>query len=155
LHLKPDGVGLHYALGSVYARTGRYDEAAGEFKKELQINPNDSLALWKLGEVTLRTNAQDARDFLERAIQLNPELPQVILAYGRALAHTGETQKAIEQFRRVVRLASEEPSVHYHLANAYRNLGRTDEARAEILDSRNWPGKARSGHKLKRVNSWI
>jgi len=131
LHTKADAVGIHYALGSVYARTGKYDEAAEEFKKELEINPNDSLALWKLGELALRTDPRQARHYLERAVTLNPDLPQAALAYGRALARTAETEKAVEQFQRVVRLAPEEDSVHYHLAKAYRLLGRDEQAKAE------------------------
>jgi tetratricopeptide (TPR) repeat protein len=128
---KEEVVGIHYALGSVYAKVGKYDEAAEEFKKELQINPNDSLALWKLGELGLRSNPESVRSYLERAVTLNPNLPQAALAYGRLLARAGETEKAVEQFQRVVRLAPEEDSVHYHLAKAYRLLGRAEEARME------------------------
>jgi tetratricopeptide (TPR) repeat protein len=124
-------VGIHYALGSVYAKVGKYEEAAEEFKKELQINPNDSLALWKLGELGLRSDPQGVRGYLERAIILNPDLPQAALAYGRLLAKAGETEKAVEQFQRVIRLAPEEDSVHYHLAKAYRLLGRPEEAKIE------------------------
>jgi tetratricopeptide (TPR) repeat protein len=131
LRARPEAVGIHYALGSVYARTGKYEEAAEEFKRELEINPNDSLALWKLGELALRTDPQEARHYLERAVTLNPDLPQAALAYGRALARTAETQKAVEHFQRVVRLAPEEDSVHYHLAKAYRLLGRDEQAKAE------------------------
>jgi len=129
---KPDAAGTHYALGSVDARLGKYDEAAEEFKKELQVNSNDSLALWKLGELSLRTNPQEAREYLERAVSLNPELPQAVLAYGRALARAGETEKAVQQFQRVLKLAPEEDSVHYHLAHAYRRLGRNEESKVEM-----------------------
>lgn len=132
LSVKPDAVGTHYALGSVYARTGQYDEAAQEFKKELEISANDSLALWKLGELALRTNPQEARAYLGRAVSLNPDLPQAVLAYGRALARTGEIEKAVAQFQRVVQLAPEESSVHYQLAQANRLLGRNEEAKAEM-----------------------
>lgn len=132
IRIKPNAIGMHYALGSVLARLGKYEEADREFRRELEINSNDSLALWKLGELLLRTNPQEAREVLERGVQLNPDLPQIVLAYGRALARTGETEKAVDQFRRVVRLAPEEDSVHYHLANAYRRLGRSEEAKAEL-----------------------
>ena len=56
----------------------------------------------------------------------------MVLAYGRALARTGDTERAVEQFRRVVQLAPEEDSVHYHLAAAYRRLGRSEESKAEL-----------------------
>jgi len=130
---KGEVVGIHYALGSAYAKAGKYDEAAAEFKKELEINPNNSLALWKLGELGLRSDPQSVRGYLERAVTLNPDLPQAALAYGRLLARMGETEKAVEQFQRVVRLAPEEDSVHYHLAKAYRLLGRVEQAQLETV----------------------
>ncbi len=132
LRAKPNAVGTHYALGSVYARTGKFEEAAKEFKKELGINADDSLALWKLGELAIRTDPREARHYLERAVTLNPDLPQAVLAYGRALARTGDIDGAVKQFQRVVRLAPEEDSVHYHLANAYRHLGRPEDAKVEL-----------------------
>ncbi len=125
-------VGVHYALGSIYANSGKYNDAAQEFREELKLNPHDSLALWKLGEVTLRTDPRAACDYLERSLTLNPYLPQARLAYGRALLRQGETEKAVQQFEQVERLAPEEDSVHYHLANAYRKLGRLKEADAEL-----------------------
>jgi tetratricopeptide (TPR) repeat protein len=132
VRVKSDAIGVHYALGSVVARLGKYDEAEGEFRRELKVNANDPLALWKLGELLLRTNPPEAREILERGVRLNPELPQLVLVYGRALARTGDTEKAITQFRRVVQLAPEEDSVHYHLAAAYRLLGRSEESKAEL-----------------------
>jgi tetratricopeptide (TPR) repeat protein len=119
-------------LGNILGRLGKYDEAERELRRELEINANDSLALWKLGELLLRTNPQEARELLERGVRLNSELPQLVLAYGRALARTGDTEKAVEQFRRIVQLAPEEDSVHYHLSAAYRRLGRIEESKAEL-----------------------
>ena len=128
---KPDAVGVHYGLGVVYVESGKYDEAAQEFQKELQINPNDSLALWRLGDLELRTDSREAKDHLERAVSLNPDLPQAVLAYGRALLKTGDLKDAVSEFYRVVQLAPEEDSVHYLLATAYRRLGREEEAKEE------------------------
>ena len=132
LRVNPGATGAHYALGSIYANSGKYDGAAEEFREELKLNANDSLALWKLGEISLRTDPRSACDYLERALTLNPDLPQARLAYGRALFRLGQTEKAVREFEQVERLAPEEDSVHYHLANAYRKLGRLNEADAEM-----------------------
>jgi len=88
--------------------------------------------LWKLGEVTLRVDPRSACDYLARALALNPDFPQARLAYGRALLRLGESEKAVQQFEEVERLAPEEDSVHYHLASAYRKLGRSKEADTEM-----------------------
>ncbi len=52
LHANSGAAGVHYALGSIYANSGKYDDAVREFQEELKLNPHDSLALWKLGEIT-------------------------------------------------------------------------------------------------------
>jgi tetratricopeptide (TPR) repeat protein len=132
LRANPQVTGAHYALGSIYANSGNYDSAVQEFKEELKINSYDSLALWKLGEIALRTDPHSAADYLERALLLNPDLPQARLAYGRALLRLEQPEKAVEQFRKVESLAPEEDSVHYHLASAYRKLGRSKEADEEL-----------------------
>jgi tetratricopeptide (TPR) repeat protein len=139
--IKPSAVGIHYAMGSVLARLGKYDEAEGEFRRELEVNTNDSLALWKLGELLLRTNPQGALEVLGRGVHLDPDLPQLVLAYGRALLRTGDTEKAITQFRRVVEVAPEEDSVHYLLAAAYRRLGRNNESKTELSRFQELAGK--------------
>jgi tetratricopeptide (TPR) repeat protein len=132
LRVNPHGVGIHYALASVLAKDGKSNEAMQEFKKELEISPNDPLALWKLGELTLRTDPRGALEYLGRSVSLDPDLPQAVLAYGRALARLGEIEKAVQQFQRAVQLAPEEDSVHYHLSRAYRRLGRDNEANVEM-----------------------
>lgn len=133
LQAKPDALGIHYALGSDLARLGRNDEAVQEFKKELEINPDDWQALWKLGVHTLHTDPQKAREHLERAVSLNPQNPQTVISYGRALLLNGETAKAVQQFLRVTQLAPEMASPHYLLATAYRRLGRNEEAKVELV----------------------
>jgi tetratricopeptide (TPR) repeat protein len=125
-------VGVHYALGRLYAKSGKAAEATAEFQKELKFNPYDSLSLWRLGEVLSRSDPQQARPYLERAVELNPQLPQAALAYGRVLPQLGETRKAILEFQRVVRLAPEEHTVYYHLFKAHRQLGQHEEARKEL-----------------------
>jgi len=130
---KPDAIGVQYALGErIWQSREKYEEAAEEVKKELQLNPRDSLALWKLGELVLRTNPAEAKGHLQCAVKLDPDLPEAVLAYGRALLRAGETEKAVEEFHRVVRLAPEEDTVHYLLAKACRKLGHKAEADVEM-----------------------
>jgi tetratricopeptide (TPR) repeat protein len=132
LRANSEATGVHYALGSIYADSGKYEEAAQEFEAELKINPMDALALWKAGEIALRKDPRSACQYLERALALDPDLPQARLAYGRALLRLQEPEKAVVEFQQVEHLAPEEDSVHYHLANAYRKLGRSREADAEL-----------------------
>lgn len=132
LEVQPRAIGVHYALGNAYARVGQYDRAADEFKTELKFNPDDPLALWKLGLLALRTNPQEARKFLGRAILLKPDFAPAVVADGRALALLGHTSEAVVKFRKAERLDPNEDSVHYLLANAYRRLGQLKESEKEM-----------------------
>jgi|GEM_PF-557451 len=132
LSIKPNAVGLHYALGNALLALGHREEAAGEYKKEAELNPNDSAALWKVGALILHRDPREARGYLERSLRLNPQRLGAVLSYGEALALTGETQKAVEQYRRVVAMDPNRPNVHYLLAAAYRTLGRETEAKTEL-----------------------
>jgi tetratricopeptide (TPR) repeat protein len=53
LIIKPNAIGLPYALGNALFALSGLDEAAAEYKKETEVNPNDSAALWKFGALTL------------------------------------------------------------------------------------------------------
>ncbi|HXF12656.1 MAG TPA: tetratricopeptide repeat protein [Terriglobales bacterium] len=49
----PTRPGLHLGLGEVFLRTGKLDQAAQEFDKELQVDPNSLPAIVRRGEVKL------------------------------------------------------------------------------------------------------
>lgn len=132
LSIKPNAVGVHNALGDALLKLGRREEAASAYKKEAEINPKDSAALWKLGALTLHRDPQEARGYLERSLRLNPQRVAAVLDYGETLALTGETQKAIEQYRRVVAMDPQRARAHYLLAAAYRSLGQQAEAATEL-----------------------
>ena len=80
----------------------------------------------------MRIDPRAACGYLEHSLALNPDLPQARLAYGRALSRLGKPEQAVQQFEQVERLAPEEDSVHYHLASAYRKLGRSKDADTEM-----------------------
>ena len=68
---------------------------------------------------------------------------------GRAYANKGEWEKAMEQFRMVIRLSPEEATVHYRMALVYRRLGNREEEKNEMALFRKL--KAASDEKEKRA----
>ncbi|MFN8006181.1 MAG: tetratricopeptide repeat protein [Terriglobia bacterium] len=48
---KPNLPGLHYELGDVYWRAGRVEEGLKEFEEELKLNPENYMAIWKIGDL--------------------------------------------------------------------------------------------------------
>ena len=135
LERQPPGfAGLHYKVGNIYWLQGKWAEAKKEFDLELKTNPKNCMALWKTGNVMLQTKEDPAKasEFVDRALEICPNVPQVILDQARLAGEMGRDERALELFKRVAQLSPEESSVHYQLARLYRKLGRVEESNAEL-----------------------
>lgn len=135
LERQPPGfAGLHYKVGNIYWLQGKWAEAKKEFDLELKTNPKNCMALWKTGNVMLQTKEDLAKasEFVDRALEICPNVPQVILDQARLAGEMGRDERALELFKRVAQLSPEESSVHYQLARLYRKLGRVEESNAEL-----------------------
>lgn len=65
---------FHTALGAVYQRTGRVDEALRQYELALKFHPHDTAALANGGEVLLGLGRRaEASELLLRAIACDPE----------------------------------------------------------------------------------
>lgn len=63
-------------LGTIYATKGMADEAEIQFKKALQLNAYDVLALFNLGRVCCdKRQYMDAKGYFERLVEVTPEDP--------------------------------------------------------------------------------
>jgi tetratricopeptide (TPR) repeat protein len=73
-------------------------------------------------------NPQAALDHLEKAATLKPDFLRAQLYYGRALALTGQTERAEKQYETALRLDPRLASAHYDLAQLYLQEKRYQEA---------------------------
>ena len=130
---KPDAPGLHYAMGNVYWRTSKWDEAKDELEKELAINPFHALANYELGDISVKHGeARKAVAYLQRALAADHALVEAHRTLGNAYLLQKEYEKALAEFQRV---ASERPmdtSIHALLATTYRRMGRMQEGEREV-----------------------
>jgi tetratricopeptide (TPR) repeat protein len=70
---------------------------------------------------------------LERAVQLNPDLPLVQLLYGRALLGSSEREKALRAFRRAVEQDPDDFDANLQLGNMYRLDQKFDQAMTYLI----------------------
>jgi tetratricopeptide (TPR) repeat protein len=142
-----DDVDKYITLGDNYFKEGKFDDAIAEYKKALEIKPRDDI-LNKLGqahqqkrvagkseeqpvkidtfesEKTLdKMQGLTAPDETEQEISIEELAERGISYYDR-----GMINKAIEEFKEVLELDSEDIETHYHLGNAYADKGMFDEA---------------------------
>jgi tetratricopeptide (TPR) repeat protein len=143
----------HYNIANVYWEMKRWEQATAEFKEEIAVNPYNGLAYWKLGDILVRTHGDptQALSYIQRALDLCPDVPQVRMDYGLLLAGQGKYEEAIQQYKQVVQLSPEEEGVHLLLGRAYQKLGRTDEAKTEFAIEEKLDKKLSEWQQSRRV----
>ena len=134
-------------LGDNYFKEGKLDEAIDAYKKALDIKPRDDI-LNKLGQVHQQKRAagkpEDTSPKIDtfksaKALDKMPDLPGIdkttqkasieeLLRKGAAFYDEGKIDNAIDAFKEVLEIDSEEPEAHYNLGNAYADKEMFDEA---------------------------
>lgn len=132
--LAPHRAGTQYALGNAYWHIGQWEKATEHFRAELQNDPNNCMAQWKLGNIILEQNlaSEDALQDTELALKTCPNLVQARVDRARALLKLNRSQDALPDLQIAVKANPEEPTIHFLLAQAYRSLGRVPESKAEM-----------------------
>jgi tetratricopeptide (TPR) repeat protein len=134
LAIAPRQPGLHYKLGDLYRETGQWDAAFEEFSAELTNDPHNCRVAWKLGDVLLLESArpEEALGHIDRALAACPDLAEARLDRARLLVKLHRNEDAVPDLLASAKAMPGEPSIHYLLAQAYRALGRGQEAQAEM-----------------------
>ncbi len=134
-------------LGDNYFKEGKLDEAIAEYKKAMDIKPRDDI-LNKLGQVHQQKRAagkpEDTSPKIDtfksaKVLDKMPDLSvtdkttqmasiEELLRKGAAFYDEGEIDKAIDAFKEVLEIDSEEPEAHYNLGNAYADKEMFDDA---------------------------
>jgi Tfp pilus assembly protein PilF len=133
----PDQQGIHFRLGRLLLSKPNpppdaQEKAAQEFRKELEIDPQNAGAEYILGEIA-RQQSQwpEAVNHFTKATQLDASLSDSFLGLGMSLVAAGDPAKAIPPLETYVKRQPGNPAGHYELAIAYSRVGRKDDARRE------------------------
>ena len=137
VRLDPDSIDYRYALGSLYWKQIRFDDAVREFTEILRRKPNDPRASFNLGDIYL-TSGETAKaiPFLETSVKAFPAEFDTRFALGRAFLSAGKFPAAIEQLEIAVKLRPEIAEGHYQLGLALQRSGRREEAKTAFKNAR-------------------
>ena len=133
IKLAPTQPGLHEELGSEYRNVNKIPEAEAAFRKELEIDPHNVLATYKLGAVEVeKGDGAQGKQLIEAAQREKPDLVHLDYNLGRAEMLLGNDAAAASHFERTVKTDSDPEVIEqawFQLGTAYRRLHRMDEAR--------------------------
>lgn len=133
IKLAPRQPGLHEELGTEYWKAGKLELAETALQQELEINPNNVLARYKLGALEVeRGEGAKSKELIEGALQQDPSLKDSSYYIGRAEMELGNYSAAAESFERTVSAPGVDPELvqqaWYQLGTAYRHLHRVEDA---------------------------
>jgi tetratricopeptide (TPR) repeat protein len=146
--LNPRAPHLHYRIANIllHQKSEASDmEALEQFRQEIAVNPGDAPSEYQIAEILRRQNQLDAASkHFTRALELDPVFVEAHLGLAKLDLSRNEVDRAMQHLRTAVQLAPDDPTPHYSLMLAYRELGRTEDAKREMLTVENLNAKKRS-----------
>lgn len=129
LALQPENIGLNLRLGEVYLDKGDVSAARDIFRHLTQQFPQSDRAWAALGLLDAKLgNLDQAESALSRALEENPLLAEVQLAYGELLLRKGDPEQALAAFTAASNLLREDPAVQARTGQALVALSRYFDA---------------------------
>jgi tetratricopeptide (TPR) repeat protein len=143
VNIPPDGlqkievpVARFYRLFDVawaLAEKGQYEAAAAEWRKALEISPEDARAQNNLGFALANTGRIDeAVGHWRKAAEINPEYADVYRNLGRAMLRKGNFDEAAANWRKALELDPDDVETRDRLGFALLRQGRFEEASAHL-----------------------
>ena len=122
-----------FLLGQTALFRGRLDEAVSLFKRELELNPGDAMALYRLGDAYGRQlKWDDALAALQKSVWLNPYFSGPYILLGKAYMKKGDPAAAEGMLRQAIAYDPNNKAAHYVLGQLLQQSGRAEEARREL-----------------------
>ena len=125
--------------GVTYGNMGQNREAIADFRKVIEMEPSYAAAYGALTTLLMEEKKYDTCLILaEQGIRLEPDRPELYAVLGNCEFETGQTDKAVENYRHCLRIDNTSLDAFLGLAaafvvrndfdNARRNLGFAIEA---------------------------
>lgn len=155
VEVAPQQAGTHYHLGNAYWSLNMWDAATEQFRAELANDPSNCMAQWKIGNIILEQHGDstEALTEVQKALDVCPDLTAARVDRARALVKLDRHAEAVKDLEAAVKADPAESATHFLLAQAYRALGRTQEAQAEmkVFSKLEESARAKTAERAKEV----
>lgn len=143
---------LFYSRAIAWERARQWDKAEPDFRRALELNPENPDVLNYLGYSLLDMNRQipEALGMIERAVAQRPDNGYIIDSLGWGYFLTGRYDEALEQMERASLLMPVDPIVTDHLGDVYWAVGRQLEARFQWRRALSFEPEEKDATRIRR-----
>jgi tetratricopeptide (TPR) repeat protein len=121
---------IYYQRGIAYERLKQWPKAEPNFRKALELFPNQPQVMNYLGYswIDMNMNLEEGMELIRKAVELRPSDGYIVDSLGWAHYRLGEYEDAVRELERAVSLKPDDPVLNDHLGDAYWRVGRKLEA---------------------------
>jgi tetratricopeptide (TPR) repeat protein len=121
---------VYFQRAIAYERLKKWDQAEPNFKKALELNPDQPQVLNYLGYswVDMNRNLDEGLAMIKKAVDLKPDDGYIVDSLGWAYFRLNRFTDAVNELERAVQLEAGDATVNDHLGDAYWRVGRKLEA---------------------------
>jgi tetratricopeptide (TPR) repeat protein len=131
--LAPQSFRWQYYAGYLHQRTGEDEAAAHDYRKALTLEPGNTCAMLRLGNLELTLNQPDLAKtwFLKVTAQRTPSAA-ALTGLGKIALIAHQYPEAVKYFTKALALEPKASSIHYQLAMAFRGLGDVQKMQEQL-----------------------
>jgi tetratricopeptide (TPR) repeat protein len=132
----PGNSDLYEELGSEYRKSSQLDLSQQAYSKELELSPNNPVAMYNLAKIDIETNrGEEGLKLLQQVVSIYKDFPATYFYLGLGAFDAGKPKDALAALEKARAMHPEPelaPRVEYELSRVYRKLGRIDESNKAI-----------------------
>jgi Flp pilus assembly protein TadD len=131
----------------MYEKMKKLDASEAEFRKVLELNPENASALNYLGYMLADRNPRldEAQKMIEKALEMDPHNGAYLDSLGWVYFRLNKLEEAERYLLMAIDRAGRDPTVHDHLGDVYYGQGKLKEAIAQwAISVKEWGSSAPS-----------
>ena len=143
---------LYYARGVSYERLDEWEKAEVDFRKALELSPNQPSTLNYLGYSLIEKGIKldEAQDLIERAVKGRPNDGFITDSLGWLLYRIGKFDEAVGPMERAAELMPTDPVINDQLGDVYWKVGRSREARFQWSRALSFEPEEKDATRIRR-----